>query len=199
MALTRALAEETRSFNIPAQPLGSAIDSLAKQVGLHVFYADDAVQGRESTAVQGIYTPKQALGQLLEGSGVKAVSTGENAFALKAATGLIKTTAEANEGETLPKVTVEADSAYDPECYADPYNKDYVIPNAAAGTKTDTPIMGTPLNVQVISKQALKDQQVIRLADSLRNVSGVTARTNTTGSIPGAFWGELPNYLFARL
>ncbi|MCX7101101.1 MAG: TonB-dependent siderophore receptor, partial [Methylobacter sp.] len=37
-----------------------------------------------------------------------------------------------------------------------------------------TPIMETPLNVQVISKQVLKDQQVITLADSLKNVSGVS-------------------------
>ncbi len=33
--------------------------------------------------------------------------------------------------------------------------------------------MDTPLNVQVISKQVLKDQQVIRLDQALRNVSGV--------------------------
>ncbi|NOU44489.1 MAG: TonB-dependent siderophore receptor, partial [Methyloglobulus sp.] len=95
---------------------------------------------------------------------------------------------------TLEKVTVEAESAYDPEYYADPYNKDYVLPNATVGTKTDTPIMETPLNVQVISKQVLKDRQVIRLADSLKNVSGVTTTTNS-GSV-GIFGGtDQPIYL----
>ncbi len=84
---------------------------------------------------------------------------------------------------TLEKVTVEADSAYDPEYYADPYNKDYVLPNATAGTKTDTPIMETPLNVQVISKQVLKDQQVIRLSDSLKNVSGVLSNGNSNNAL----------------
>jgi iron complex outermembrane receptor protein len=60
----------------------------------------------------------------------------------------------------------------------DPYNQDYVLPNAFAGTKTDTSIMETPLNVQVISKQVLKDQQVINLGDALKNVSGVTVLGN---------------------
>ena len=69
-------------------------------------------------------------------------------------------------------------SVYDAK---DPYNKDYVLPNATAGTKTDTPIMETPLNVQVISKQVMKDQQVITLADSLKNVSGVTLNSSSIG------------------
>jgi iron complex outermembrane recepter protein len=60
----------------------------------------------------------------------------------------------------------------------DPYNEDYVLPNATAGTKTDTPIMETPMNVQVITKQVLKDQQVIRLDQALKNVSGVTTNSS---------------------
>ena len=71
---------------------------------------------------------------------------------------------------TLKPVNVTAKANRD---VTDPYNPDYVLPNATAGTKTDTPIMETPLNVQVVSKQVLKDQQVISLADALQNVSGV--------------------------
>jgi iron complex outermembrane recepter protein len=51
-------------------------------------------------------------------------------------------------------------------------------------TKIDTPIMETPLNVQVISKQVLKDQQVISLNKALRNISGVS--TQIQGGAPGS-------------
>lgn len=54
----------------------------------------------------------------------------------------------------------------------------YTAANATSGTKTDTSLMETPLNVQVIAQQVLKDQQVIKLEDALRNVSGVTTATN---------------------
>ncbi|MEQ1531812.1 MAG: TonB-dependent siderophore receptor, partial [Methylococcales bacterium] len=91
-----------------------------------------------------------------------------------------------NDEATLPKVTVEAnsDNPYDdPTWQTDPYNTDYALPKASAGTKTDTPIMETPLNVQVISKQVLKDQQVIDLGQALKNVSGVaTSGTADYGS-----------------
>ena len=42
------------------------------------------------------------------------------------------------------------------------------------GTKTDTPVMDTPLDVVSVSQQVLKDQQITDLAQALQNVSGVT-------------------------
>ena len=56
----------------------------------------------------------------------------------------------------------------------DPYNTTYSYEDASVGTKTDTPVMDTPLNVQSVSQQVLKDQQVTDLAQALQNVSGVT-------------------------
>ena len=61
----------------------------------------------------------------------------------------------------------------------DPYNKTYVLQNASAGTKTDTPVMETPLNVQSVTQQVLKDQQVTTLAEALKNVSGVFVQSGT--------------------
>ncbi|TKB72319.1 MAG: TonB-dependent siderophore receptor [Nitrospira sp.] len=59
----------------------------------------------------------------------------------------------------------------------------YRVPNATSGTKTNTPIMETPLNVQVISQQVLKDQQVIQIDQALKNVSGVTTHTGTFNDV----------------
>ena len=56
----------------------------------------------------------------------------------------------------------------------DPYNKTYTYEDASVGTKTDTPIMDTPLDVVSVSQQVLKDQQITDLAEALQNVSGVT-------------------------
>ncbi|MCX5728618.1 MAG: TonB-dependent receptor plug domain-containing protein, partial [Nitrospirae bacterium] len=74
----------------------------------------------------------------------------------------------------------------------------YVVQNAISGTKTNTPIMETPLNVQVISQQALKDQQVISIDQALKNVSGVTTTTNVAGGGDQQFYlrGFATNSLF---
>ncbi|NOU22118.1 MAG: TonB-dependent receptor plug domain-containing protein, partial [Methyloglobulus sp.] len=58
--------------------------------------------------------------------------------------------------------------------------------------------METPLNVQVISKQVLKDQQVIRLSDAFKNVSGVVSRTNTASTFGGGILGGTEQGIFLR-
>ena len=55
----------------------------------------------------------------------------------------------------------------------DPYNKTYVLEDASAGTLTNTPVMETPLNVQSVSQQVLRDQQVTDIAHALKNISGI--------------------------
>ena len=50
----------------------------------------------------------------------------------------------------------------------------YSVPNSTTATRTDTPILDTPQSIQVIPRKILEDQQVIRLDEALRNVSGVT-------------------------
>jgi iron complex outermembrane receptor protein len=65
----------------------------------------------------------------------------------------------------------------------DPYNHSYVLPDASVGTRTDTPIMETPLSVVVVSQQVLQDQQVTSLDQAVKNVSGVTitGQANSVG------------------
>jgi iron complex outermembrane receptor protein len=156
--------DKTFDINISAQPLAAALDALAQQTGLQPFYADGIMNGKRSPAVEGRLSAKQALEKLLVGSGLVYHFTATDAVAIKQGEQQLNQ----SEPTTLPKVSVVGNSVYDVK---DPYNADYVLPNATSGTKTDTPIMETPLNVQVVSKQVLKDQQVINLGDALKNVS----------------------------
>ena len=58
---------------------------------------------------------------------------------------------------------------------------DYVAPTATSGTKTDTPIMETPLNIQVVPRQVLQDQKATTLDQALTNVSGVISNSFAQG------------------
>ena len=49
----------------------------------------------------------------------------------------------------------------------------YAVMATAIATKTDTPILETPLSVQVVPQEVLQDQQVTRIEQAVRNVSGV--------------------------
>ena len=63
----------------------------------------------------------------------------------------------------------------------DPYNQSYVLPDASTGTKMDTPVMDTPLNVQSVSQQVLRDQQVTTLAQAVQNFPNVTVVDGAQG------------------
>jgi iron complex outermembrane recepter protein len=89
-------------------------------------------------------------------------------------------TARAAEPQTKPtelsKITVQ-----------EAVDSDFVAPDATTGTKTDTPTMETPLSVQVVPQQILQDQQVIRLEQALRNVSGVVSTQTSNGGLDDEF------------
>lgn len=55
-------------FDIPAQPLVSALHAFGRRVGVQVLYESRAAVGRSSEAVQGRFTPDEALKRLLAGT-----------------------------------------------------------------------------------------------------------------------------------
>jgi iron complex outermembrane recepter protein len=71
---------------------------------------------------------------------------------------------------TLKAITVTGKSGYADN---DPYNPNYNRTNSSTATKTDTPIMETPYSIQVVPRAVMNDQQVIRVDDATKNVSGV--------------------------
>jgi len=50
---------------------------------------------------------------------------------------------------------------------------DYQTPSATTATKLETPILQTPVSIQVVPRTVMDDQQVIELKEALKNVSGV--------------------------
>ncbi len=57
----------------------------------------------------------------------------------------------------------------------------HVVPNASTGTKTNTPLMETPVSVQVVPQQVLLDQGTFSLQRAATNVSGVFSGAGEPG------------------
>lgn len=173
-AITIAAEQAAKPFNIPAQSLAGALTRFSAVTGLQVLYEGDIAEQIKAPELKGSYTDEQALGKLLQGSGLNyRYSNGKTITLEKVAD------AEPKSGDTILKtMTVTGNASY---ADSDPYNPNYNRTNASTATKTDTPIMETPMSIQVIPKQVLKDQQAIRIKDALKNVSGI-------------FWATDPMY-----
>lgn len=177
-----AEAEGPRNFDIAPQALGAALNRFSEIVDMQLSYPAELAEGVSSPGVSGAYTPEQALEKLLDGSGLKPRVTGNETITIERSGVSLSTDYLLAQA---PKENYPVKAA-DNSSYTGPVEQEdlmvsgaewsaYAIPNATAGTKTDTPIMETPLNIQVIPEQVLKDQQIIHLSDALKNVSGVTS------------------------
>ncbi|PIG95279.1 TonB-dependent siderophore receptor [Gloeocapsopsis sp. IPPAS B-1203] len=49
----------------------------------------------------------------------------------------------------------------------------YPVPETTTGTRTDTPTRDIPFSIQTVPQQVLREQQVQRVSEALRNVAGV--------------------------
>ena len=59
------------AFHIPAQPLAGALQAFGERTGIQLLYESDSAAGLDSAAVEGDFTPSEALTVLLNGSGLK--------------------------------------------------------------------------------------------------------------------------------
>lgn len=165
--------EKTHHLSIAPQNISDALKVLANETHIQIFSDGEALKGKKTSGIQGDFTAKQAIQKLLAGTGLTYTFTADDAVAVKAA--------ELGNDTTLTavKVTGKASSSFDGE---DPYNTAYNRANSITATKTDTPLMQTPLSVKVVPQQVLKDQQVITVDQALSNVSGVTSGLGGTGT-----------------
>jgi iron complex outermembrane recepter protein len=173
-------AESQRQYDIPAQPLSTALQTFASQSGAPMLYTADSAAGKRSAGLNGTYSNSEALARLVADTGLIHTVAADGTVTLKPASDNKEGIDDAS-GTTLPKVTVEADTEYDPTWSTDPHNTDYTRTHASTATKTDTPIMETPYSVKVLPAQVLKDQQVIRLEDAIQSVAGVQSSFTNGG------------------
>jgi len=148
------------AISLKAQPLGTALNDLAKQAGLQLLASPELLAGKQAPAVSGDLTVRQALDQVLAGSGLAARIDGSSVVILPRPSG-----AGLNRDVQLAEVIVqaggEAISRYSG-----------ASSNAAARLPADP--MDLPVAGVSIPRAVLDDQGVIRAAEAVRNVSGVT-------------------------
>jgi len=95
--------DEKFVFDIPAQPLQTALRMYSESTGQAVLFDDSLTLGRRSTGVSGRYGSAEALGVLLEGTGLVAKYSSDHSFTLKLAG------AADVQGETGPASNGSAD------------------------------------------------------------------------------------------
>jgi len=74
-------------FEIPSQPLADALHAYGRRMGIQVLYETRSAIGRQSEAVQGRFTPDEALKRLLAGTELEIRHARSDAITLVALAG----------------------------------------------------------------------------------------------------------------
>jgi iron complex outermembrane receptor protein len=173
-----AAEDPTYSFNLPAQFLSATLDSVAQSSHTMLIYADAAVKGLRAAPVKGKYTAQQALDIALGKTGLDCKVVDKTLITVGGKPAVAAPAVSPATAITLKPMTVVGEAVQDPNS---PYNEAYEVTNSSTATKTDTPVMKTPISIQTVTKQVMRDQQVTRVAKALENVSGVYTNTGTGG------------------
>lgn len=149
---------EIRDFDLPAQPLTSALTAFGDQAGIQVTVDTALLAGLTSQPVRGRLTPEQALARLLAGTGI--------VWRFPDPTTVVLDKAVSDNTVLLDPLRVEGTNP-------SAVSGGYVAEQSTAGTKTDTPILETPQSISVVTADQMEAQGAQTVTDALRYTSGV--------------------------
>ncbi|WP_342307846.1 TonB-dependent siderophore receptor [Pseudomonas fluorescens] len=153
-------------IDIPAQPLGTALQEFGRQTNLQVLYSPTDVQGKNSTAVKGKQEPDKAIASLLNGTGVHYSLQGNAVTISAAATSGLELGATQVTANQLGTVT-EGTGSYTPG-------------TIATATRMVLTPRETPQSISVVTRQVMDDFGLNAIDDVMRHTPGITVSTYDT-------------------
>jgi outer membrane receptor for ferric coprogen and ferric-rhodotorulic acid len=173
-------------FKIDSQPLGTALQALAKQSGVQIIFFSQVTEGLRAPALKGQFTVSAALEFLLGHSRLTfrvinpktieirafGADSAQSQHDAPAARGR-KARAAADPRESPGEKTAQNSAALD----------EIVVNGTAEGlvaTRTETPLREIPQTISLVSQEQMRQQNDTDLADVLKNAVGITVVQNNS-------------------
>ncbi|PWY36281.1 MULTISPECIES: TonB-dependent siderophore receptor [unclassified Pseudomonas] len=167
-AVETGAASLSHSYNIPGGTLSDVLNRFAREAGITLSMTPAQLQGRQSAGLKGEYSTDQALGQLLNGSGLEALSQDGSRYVLRA---LPETGALA-----LPTTDIKGFALGNALGSMEGYNATH----SQIATKTSTALLETSQSVSVVTREQMDDQGSQTVSQTMRYTPGVL--TNPYGA-----------------
>jgi iron complex outermembrane receptor protein len=152
----QAQSSAARAFEIPSQPLSSALTQFGQQSGWQVSVNGALVQGKTSPGVSGNMTPEQAINRLFQGTGLTPTITGNtitiSAGGAAAAPGTLQLDPVNVQGNVAPP---QAQIGNLPP----PFAGGEVARGGRVGALGNRDYMDTPFSVTTYTHEYIKDNQ----------------------------------------
>ena len=167
-------------YDMPAQPLGSTLARIAADNGQQLSLDAELVRGHTAPAVQGSYTPEQAVRAALTGSGLELVRTASGNWSLRSAPASKPASAaepQSGSGTTLAEVRVTAQA----ERHASTEQTGSYTSRAVTIGKGEQALKDIPQSISVVTRQLMDEQNATSVYDALASTTGITLLQSPQG------------------
>ncbi len=168
---TAATQAQAYRFEIPAQPLDSALAAFSAVTRIQVLVPGEFTQGLRSPGVSGSYLQDQALGRLLQGTGLSASYIDGDSVTLQRQ--------GKGDDSSLQLGAIKIDSR---QLAATTEGSGSYTTGALTIGKGEQKLKDIPQSVSVVTRQRLDDQNMNSLQDAMRQVTGTTIKSYNSGS-----------------
>jgi len=158
-------AAQGKRYDIPAGALGATLSRFALDEGIALSFEPALTDGRQSPAVSGRLTPREAAARLLAGSGLELVARPDGSYTLRR----LPAAADPGVAALAPVlVTGRTDTSGTTEGTGS-----YAATRTATAAKLALTPRETPQTVSVVTRQQMDDFGMTSVDDALESVSGV--------------------------
>ncbi len=167
-AHAQAMMQQTVTVDIPPQSLQDALIALSRQAGVEVLMSADTVRGIDSLGATGEMTLEDALQQLLAGTAMGYVATGDKTLSVQPA--------------TAAPAEIDGSAAPDGAGGVQAARRAGVEEIIVTGQKKAERLQDVPIAISAFSMEQLDAQKIEGGFDLLKGVPNVTfSKTNFTG------------------
>ncbi|MFK3820488.1 TonB-dependent siderophore receptor [Pseudomonas sp. NPDC089407] len=168
LSMAAETAQVSHRYAIPAGQLDDVLNQFARQAGITLSSTPQLTGGLQSDGLQGQYATEQALRQLLNGSGLQAVSQDGRSYVLQAQ--------PEDAALSLPDTDIRSFTLGNALGSTEGYNATH----SQVATKTSMPLLETSQSVSVVTRHQIDDQGSQTVAQAMRYTPGVL--TNPYGA-----------------
>ena len=180
-----AQAAETRAFDIPPQPLASALGAFGQQSGRQVTVDGSLVRNVSTAGVRGTMSIDVALDRLLSGTGLTYARPSSTTITVHRLGG-------AMEPNTLQLDPVRVQSGVPPQAMIDnvppPYAGGQVATGGQLGLLGNRDVMDTPFSQTSYTARKAQDQQARTVRDVLVDDPSIRPLWPSGGSLDETVW-----------
>lgn len=181
-ALPTLASAQAVSFDLGHQPMATALTAVAREAGVNILFAPEAVRDLRAPALRGRYTSQEAVDRLLSGTRLEAVTNADRTIVVRTPRQRAARDAAA-VAEPMQFAQVQSGAAAASDATSVPPAVEEIVVTArrfrdlssASSSKLDVALVETPQSITIVPKEVFDSIGLLEVVDVAQYIPGVNS------------------------